>query len=284
MSPFKLFILLFILFPVKIFSQVFEQKDIDIFHSKIELAKINNYQNLTLNQVIELIGKSFISTPYLPNPLEITEEENLVINLRGLDCTTFLETSFAIALCIKNNKTTFNDFQYYLKKIRYRNGIITDYTSRLHYFSDWIYDNKKKNLITDLTKDLGGIDINFNLNYMSSNYNLYKHLKNNTQFIPIIKEQEKNISKRIYSFIPTNKISKILKKIKSGDFIAITTNIKGLDISHVGIAVKRENNKTYFLHAPSVGKFVEITEKPLDEYIKSNKKNTGIIVLRAVEE
>ena len=82
--------------------------------------------------------------------------------------------------------------------IRYRDGVIDQYPSRLHYFSDWIYDNVKKGIVEDVTEEIGGKKIKFNLNFMSTHPDSYKHLKENPDFIPIIKNQEKEISCREY--------------------------------------------------------------------------------------
>jgi hypothetical protein len=276
----KSLFILFLIITANLFSQVFLEKDLEIFNSKIQFAQERNLKDLPFNKIISEIGKSFISTPYEAHTLEISDEEELIVNLRQLDCTTFLETTFALSLCVKNEKTTFEDFQFFIKQIRYREGLIKSYPSRLHYFSDWIYDNQRKNLIKDVTKELGGKQVKFNVNFMSKNPHLYKHLKNNPDFVQLIRQQEKEIAQREYHFIPENKILSIDDKIKEGDFIAITTNISGLDIGHVGIAVKGENGKTFFLHAPQVGSFVQITKETLADYIKKSKKHTGILVLR----
>lgn len=283
MKEIKLLILLLLFQSSTLYSQVYSDEDVKIFNSKIEFAENNNLREQPLNKIIALIAKYFITTPYEAHTLEISDSEELIINLRTLDCTTFLESVFAISLCVKNNKTTFDDFKSYLKMIRYRNGKIEDYTSRLHYFSDWIHHNQIKNLIKDVTKDLSGVKKKFSLNFMSSNPHLYKHLKNNPGFLPVIKGQEEEISSRTYHFVPEKNISQIENQIQEGDFIALTTNVKGLDIGHVGIAVKGQNDRTYFLHAPQVGGFVEITENPLSEYVMKNKKHTGIIILRAID-
>jgi len=278
LSKFYLIILFFAY--TTAYSQNFSEQDLEIFNSKIKLANEKNLKDLPLNEIFVEIAKSFISTPYIAHTLEITEKEELVINLRGLDCTTFLETSLALSLCIKNDKTSFEDFQNFLTHIRYRGGLIKEYPSRLHYFSDWIFDNKKKQLINDVTKELDGIKIKFNVNYMSKNPHLYKHLTNNDNFVSEIKKYEKDISNRVYYYIPANNIASIEDKIQNGDIIALTSNQKGLDIRHVGIAIKKDNNKTYFLHAPQIGSFVQVTNEILSDYVKKNKKHSGIIVLR----
>jgi hypothetical protein len=78
-------------------------------------------------------------------------------------------------------------------------------------------------------------------------------------------------------------IEKNESKIQSGDIIGITTNITGLDISHTGIAIRMDDGRIHLMHAPNIGFKVQITDKPLSNYILGNKKQTGIIVLRPSE-
>lgn len=264
-------------------AQIFSEKDVEICNSKFELAVDKNLSEKTLNDIIVEIGKSFIGIEYVAHTLEKDGAEQLVINLTGLDCTTFLETSLAFARCVKSGKTTFEDYKKELTYIRYRDGIIDEYPSRLHYFSDWIYNNIKKGIVKDVTKELGGEEIKFNVHYMSTHPESYKHLKENPDFIPIIRKQEKEINKRTYYYIPKTKVKAIENKIETGDLIAITSSVKGLDINHVGYAVKMKDGKTYFMHAPQANTKVQITPEPLHEYLKKIKRHTGIIVLRSRE-
>lgn len=229
------------------------------------------------------IGKYFLDTGYEAATLESGNEENLIVYLSGFDCTTLVENVLALARLVKKEDNTFEAFQKELTLIRYRDGVIDEYPSRLHYFSDWIYDNVKKGLIKDITDSLGGEHIKFDLNFMSTHPDAYKHLKANPKFVPQIASQEKEISKRSYSYIPANKVGEVESKIKDGDIIAFTTSIKGLDISHVTIAVKQSDKRIHLLHAPVVGSKVQITEAPLPDYIKKVKKHSGIIILRPVE-
>ena len=122
---------------------VYKEQDKEIFISKIKFAADKRLAQKSINEIIAEIGKSFIGTDYKAHTLEKEGDERLVVNLRGFDCTTFLENILAFARCIKSGKTSFEDFQDELIKIRYRNGVIDKYPSRLHYFSDWIYDNAK---------------------------------------------------------------------------------------------------------------------------------------------
>ncbi len=271
---------LFVLFA---FGFVFAQNKKDdekIFYEKFNWAVKNHLDKKPINFIITEIGKSFLGAEYAPNTLEKQGNESLVVNLQKFDCTTFLESVLAISRCIKKKLKSFPDFKNELTFIRYRNGKINLYPSRLHYFSDWIKDNEKKGVIKDITESIGGVPISFQPNYMSSHPKFYKQLNDNSGFIEAVKNQEKEISKRQYYYIPADKISEIENTIENGDLIAITTNVKGLDVAHVGYALKKDDGRIYFLHAPLLNSVVQISRKPLPEYIKSIKKDTGIIVLR----
>lgn len=91
-------------FSSNIYSQVFSEKDVEICNSKFTLAVDKSLSEKPINEVIIEIGKSFLKTEYVAHTLEKDGDEQLVINLTGLDCTTFLETSLTFARCIKKVK------------------------------------------------------------------------------------------------------------------------------------------------------------------------------------
>ncbi|MCL4549730.1 MAG: DUF1460 domain-containing protein [Bacteroidetes bacterium] len=280
----KKYFLLLLFLASNVFPQaIYTQADVDVCKSKFDLAVEKNLSKLPINEVIIAIAKSFIGTDYTPNTLEKGDKENLVIHLTGLDCYTFLESSFVLARCIKEGKTSFQDYENELTKIRYRNGKIDEYPSRLHYFSDWIYDMNKRGIGKDITKEIGGVPYKKKIDFMSTHVDSYRQLKDNPKFVNEIAAIEKQISSRKYYYVAQEKIASIEKKIESGDIIGITTNIDGLDIAHTGIAIRMDDGRIHLLHAPNVGYKVQITEKPLAEYIKGNKKQTGIMVLQPEE-
>jgi hypothetical protein len=167
--------------------------------------------------------------------------------------------------------------------IRYRDGVIDQYPSRLHYFSDWIYDNVEKGIVEDVTEKIGGQKTKFSLNFMSKHPESYKNLKENPDFIPAIKKQEKEICCREYYFIPKEELKSKEAFINNGDLIAITTTVEGLDIGHTGIAVKMEDGRIHLLHAPTKNTKVQITEQPLMDYLMKYNRHSGVIVLRVLE-
>lgn len=264
-------------------AQIFSDKDVEICKNKFNFAVDKKLADEPISNVIADVGKSFIGTEYVAHTLEKGKTESLVIDLTGLDCTTFLENSLVFARLIKEKKNSFKDYEAELTKIRYRGGVIDQYPSRLHYFSDWIYDNGKKGIVQNISKELGGVPIKFHVDFMSTHPDSYVQLKENPDFIPVIRKQEEEISKRTYYYIPKSKEAEVDSKIESGNLIAFTSNVKGLDINHVGIAVRMEDGKIHLLNAPNVGYKVQISKLPLDEYLAKIKTDTGIIVLRALE-
>lgn len=278
-----LIIILSLILTACVDAQVYSEKDIDIYNSTFQFAVDENLQTKPIGDVIVEVGKSFIGTDYVSHTLEVDGDERLVINLTGLDCNTFLEYVLVFARNIKQGKTTFDDYKNELTLIRFRGGKIDQYPSRLHYFTDWIYDNSKKAIVEDITKKIGGELLKLDLSFMSAHPQYYKHLKENPEFIPLIKQQEEEISKRNYYFIPQEKIAEIENEIEDGDLLAFTSTVKGLDVNHVGIAVRLDDERIHLLHAPNVDYKVQISELPLAEYVMKIERDSGVIVVRVLE-
>lgn len=278
----KYFIIVFSIFiSASLFAQeIYTQKDVDVCNNTFEFAVEKNLSGKPINEIIIEIGKTFLGLDYIVHPIESDGEEKVIVNLSGFDCYTFLETVLALSRNVKSGKTSFEDYLTEIENIRYRKGKNLGYTSRLHYFSDWIYESDRKKIIEDVTEKIGGEQYKNTVHFMSSNPGSYEQLKRNPKFIEEMKLVEDVISNREYFYIPQNKIAVLEKGIQSGDIIGITTDIKGLDIAHTGIAIRMEDGRIHFMHSPMEGKKVQITEKPLSDYIKGNKRQTGISVAR----
>jgi hypothetical protein len=233
----------------------------------------------SMGQMMVLVGKEFLGTPYVAHTLDNRDTEALIVNLRELDCTTFVENCLAIARTIKSGKPTFKKFTRELENVRYRNGKLDGYLSRLHYFSDWIANNEKKGLVEDVTYQLGGTSDPLDLNFMSSHANLYPQLKKHPEWVPEMAQREKEISAHSFYLIKKQDLEEAEPGIQDGDIAALTSNINGLDIAHVGIMVK-ENGKVHLLQASSIDMKVIIDPKPLADYLAQRKNVSGIMVLR----
>ena len=173
----------------------------------------------------------------------------------------------------------FNDFLRELQVIRYREGKIDGYPSRLHYFSDWIFDNDRKGTVKSLSREIAHTLVPKKITFMSSHTDSYPILQRKPEYVPLISSQEAEISNRMTWFIPENRLAVVENKIQDGDIIGITTNIEGMDISHVVLAV-RVNGRIRFLHASSKEMKVVISEETLEEYLLNSKMASGIMVAR----
>jgi cell wall-associated NlpC family hydrolase len=238
-------------------------------------------KHLAYEEVIIETAKFLIGTPYVAATLE-KEPEQLVINLRELDCTTLVENVIALALTIKATNPSFETFCANLQQLRYRSTEINDYTDRLHYFSDWIVENERKNLVKDVTKAIGGQPYRLSLSFMSTHPDSYRQLKSTPDFIRKIAQKEKEISARnTYATIPEAQIENCRNGMKNGDIVCFVTRIEGLDVSHIGF-IYWQNRKLGFIHASSTAKQVIIDPKSLSEYVNGISTTTGVMIVRPV--
>lgn len=134
---------------------MYRAEDYKIYHDLIETAHGNWETAESVSLLMLTIGKYFLGFPYVSNTLETESGEKLVINLRGFDCFTFVENVVVLATLIKEGIYTFDAYAALLERSRYRNGILDGYSSRLHYFSDWLADNEKKGIIKDVSREMG---------------------------------------------------------------------------------------------------------------------------------
>jgi hypothetical protein len=252
--------------------------DPQICRQKFSLAQQQNLHEKTIGEIVIAIGASFIGTPYAARTLEVPGPERLVVNLRGLDCVTFVESTLALARCIARGEATMLAFESQLQRIRYRRGVLDEYPSRLHYFCDWIHDNDEKKTVRNMTEELGGERFQKNINFMSTHRAQYGQLSNGVYYERIL-DIERAINRRGLYHLPKEHLARVEDRVQDGDIIGITTTIEGLDISHTGIAV-RENGVLKYLHAPLTKGKVQVTNASLTKYLAARTTSTGIMVAR----
>lgn len=259
-------------------SICYNKTDSLIYESYIQ--EFSSMQHSDISDLIASTALFFIDRPYVASTLDENSTEVLTINLHEFDCTTFVENCIALSKVIKSGDFSFSNYCNILTSMRYRNGKIDGYTSRLHYTSDWIYQNERNGLLKNISLNLNGNQIEKEINFMSNHSKLYKHLNNNQENLDRIKTVENEISQRNnYKIIPLQNIKTISNNIIDGEIIIFATNIGGLDYSHIGIAYHKDN-KLRFIHASSMAKKVIIETKSLIDYCNSSKQCSGISVLR----
>ena len=230
------------------------------------------------------IARQFMGVPYVAHTLEVNDREQLVVNTRQLDCTTLVETVTALKLCIAKDKRTWNDYLTVLRSLRYRQGKLDGYPSRLHYFTDWIVDKQLMGFVDEVQKPNPPFSAvqKIAVSYMSEHPQAYQALKSHPEFVPVIRQQEKALTGKTYRFIPKTAVrnTKLLRQtIKDGDIIAITCNKKGLDIAHLGFAVWRKDG-LHLLNASLLHKKVVEEPMTLYRYLQKHPTFTGIRIIR----
>ena len=230
-------------------------------------------------------ARQFLGVPYVAHTLEVNDNEQLVVNTRQLDCTTLVETVTALTLCARQGKRSWNDYLQTLRTLRYRQGVLTDYTSRLHYFSDWIRDKQAMGIVTEIQSPNPPFTAvqRVSVNYMSTHPAAYKALKAQPKLVSVIRQQEQRLTGTRARYIPKSALRRSTKALRQavhdGDIIAITCKKKGLDIAHLGFAVWQKDG-LHLLNASMIHKKVVEEPMPFYQYLQKHSSHTGIRVLR----
>ena len=190
-----------------------------IFRQIIQNAAIRDLSSKSMEEIIQVTAETFLSAKYKAGLLDRSNQETLVISFKEFDCLLFVETVLALSRTIALQETSYQAFEQHIIDQRYWNGSLNGYCSRLHYFSEWIYDNQKRKNIEDISIPLHGISQNKKLYFMSKHRNLYPLLINNDDNYKCIVEIESNITNQN---IPTNYIAKkeiknIYRQLRPGD-------------------------------------------------------------------
>jgi len=232
-------------------------------------------------------ARQFHGIPYVAHTLEVNDQEQLVINARELDCTTLVETVTALTLCVQQEKRKWTDYLQMLRTLRYRQGVLDGYTSRLHYFTDWIIDKQQMGLVSEIQQPNPPFTAvqHIKVGFMSQHPEYYKALKASPSLVKEISQQEQTLTGKTFRFIPKQEVknTKLMRKtIKDGDILAITCNKKGLEIAHLGFAVWQKDG-LHLLNASQLHHKVVTEPMTLRQYLGKHKTHTGIRVIRIKE-
>ena len=232
-------------------------------------------------------ARKFLDIPYVAHTLEINDDERLVVNTRQLDCTTLVETVTALTLCAYRHLFTWRDFLNALMAMRYRNGQMGDYTSRIHYFTEWIMLNSEAGIVIEIQAPdppFSAIQ-HVNVNYMSQHPQSYKALREHPEYVASIREMEQRITGGSFRFIPKQMVKNqvlLRQAVSDGDIIAITCKKAGLDIAHLGFAVWKDGC-LHLLNASMLHKKVVEEPMTLYQYLQQHSTHTGIRIIRIIK-
>jgi N-acetylmuramoyl-L-alanine amidase-like len=292
MRGWKVFIALFLLCSVAFasesrlpFSTVFKGQD--QFNRLVAKARAGNWKDLPIGERTAAVGQALVGTRYKHFTLEIDNRiESPSVNFQGMDCWTFFEIalSFARMLNEPESNWTSERLLHYIELDRYRGGECTgEYLSRLHYLEDWLYDNDRRGLVVDLTRDLGGRSVPHSAREMTAGWRHYRYLAANRSLLGPLARMEAKVSSRPLYEIPKDRVAGIESKLRSGDIIGIISRDGGRlrSTAHVGLALRTNDGVLHFMHASSPRNYGRVfVDSELSKYLYRYRSNSGILVAR----
>lgn len=259
----------------------------DIFQKIVAKARANNWMKLPIGELMGKIARELEGTPYVGFTLETSkDQESCVVNLKGLDCVTFFEDTLCMARMLKRGKSKPEDMLAEIQYTRYRGGKMGDFTTRLHYTTDWFVDNQAKGVVKILAPTLPGAQpFTQKVGIMSEKPANYRQLAAHPELIPTIKKLEDEINSRELMFVPLDKLAEAESHLQTGDIVGVATTEAGIDIAHTGLCIKDEQGVVHFMDASSSKKHYRVTfeDGPISKTLNWSRKLTGAMFARPLE-
>ena len=257
------------------------------FHCDSDTIVINNLLKKGMesglkeaNALVEFYARQLLGTPYVAHTLE-ADKEVLTINVHQLDCLTFIETLYALTRATQAGRYSWRDYAANIENVRYRGGEMGDYSTRIHYMSEWIIDNHVRGNLVEVTPDIPHADYMIkNIDFMTHHTDSYRQLKNDSAMVEKIRQHELRNHRFPYLKRSWLNDKEVKAALRSGDFVSLVTKMEGLDVSHNGIIVVDDKGDPYLLDASMSGGKVMLESKPLFKYLERSKSNIGIRVYR----
>ena len=155
---------------------------------------------------------------------------------------------------------TLEEFDSRLIDVRYLNQQIS-WEKRKHFFSDWVEAIE----IEDVTGLVGGGAVR----------TVEKKLNSQSGALLL---SNVAIRERSMKWLPSKDLGPALPRLQTGDYLGVYSEHPWLDVSHVGIVVRKEG-KIYLRHASSRPGVLKVVDSFLPDYLEDKP---GIVVLRAV--
>jgi len=255
------------------------------FEKMMRDAQRANWSSLPIGERTAKIGLSLQGIPYKNFTLELHDRiESPSVNMAGMDCWTFFEIALAGARLLKEGPPfTPQRMLHFIELDRYRGGRCDGkFVSRLHHLEDWAQDNQRRGLVTDVTKQLGGVPLRRTMKYMGAVPHKFRQLRADPSQVPYMQKIEAQLSARGIYYIPKSRVRAIESKIQNGDIICIVSTWQGGYTSHVGLAARDANGVLRFLHASRNLKKV-VLDSRLSDYLNQFSTHAGIMVVRPLE-
>lgn len=257
-----------------------ESTDTTAINRLLDLGKAQNFRSG--EDAVAFYGRHMLGRPYAAHTLE-GDSEVVTVRIDSVDCTTYVETALALAYTTREGRNSWRDFVYNLRRIRYRGGEVNGYPSRLHYIADWAVDNRHRGNFADVSDRFPRVGyVTRTIDFMSRHRHLYPSLADSANY-ERMRAVENGYRLHRFPYVKTADlgIKAVRDAFHNGDVVALVSNLKDLDVTHMGIVVKDAPTATpYLMHASSSHGKVEITTQPLDEFLRKNRQWIGVRVFR----
>jgi N-acetylmuramoyl-L-alanine amidase-like protein len=259
------------------------------FEQLVVRAKAENWKSLAIGERTATVGQAMVGTPYRSFTLEVDNQiESPSVNFTGLDCWTFFEIALAFARMLDEPEENWTPARllHYIEMDRYRDGECTGaYLSRLHYLEDWLYDNNRRGLVADLTRELGGVSVPHSAREMTLGWRHYRYLVHNRALLGPLGAMEERVSSRPLYEIPKSRVAAIESRLRNGDIIGIVSRdgrrSSWRATSHVGLALRTSDGTLHFMHASAPRNYGRVViDSRLSTYLYRYSSDTGILVAR----
>ncbi|NJK35821.1 MAG: DUF1460 domain-containing protein [Oscillatoriales cyanobacterium SM2_2_1] len=230
-----------------------------------------------LYQLLPIIAQQYVGTPYQSGLLDQSPAEELVVRLDAFDCMLFVEMMLALARHVQQPQVS---LAMHVQSLRYINGVLDGYCSRLHYFSDWVRDNQRRGMVMELTSQWGGKTIRKTLNFMTRQRQAYRPMMRQDLFL-CIQKRERTLASVPMTYIPTAEIGRVVPLLQPGDVVAIATAVPNLDVTHTGLILSRRGTVAQLIHASPSGTVRVAAD--MAAYVRTVPQAIGIRVIRPLD-
>jgi hypothetical protein len=210
------------------------------------------------------------------DPYRLSERETLRVDLERFECVSFIESSIAVARCGWAGESDPSCFEREVLLSRYRGGRLSDYSSRLHYFVDWIYDNESRGRLRNLTESLGGEPVRKDFYHLTGRLLVRPE---HSELRRRVRDVEESLSGRSHFVLPRERAPRALAGLSDGDLVAFVRERPGLLVHHAGF-VRNVRGHPRLLHASSYHERVVLTPDDVTSYLLRRPERKGVIVAR----
>ena len=247
------------------------------------VSRREGWVRMPIGQRIAHAGRALMGTPYVGGTLDVSPEMGEVLrpNLAGMDCVTFAEQAWALAVATESDGIDRRRFLAELTQIRYRGGHNFGYAARLHYFSDWMHDHVRRGRAMDVIKgSLEASPFTRPVGFMTRNAEKYPGLAR-PGMLDTMKEVEAtlNATPRWWWAKPISDDS--AQRLQTGDIVGFADVRPGLDCAHVGI-VWREGSHVRVMHASSRAMRV-VLDGEIAALVNGNRAWSGLLAIRPID-